>query len=83
MIISILKLAFRNILNNKLFNSINILGLAIGVTSSLLMLLYVFDELSYDAFHSKGARVYRLNGASINPEGNFYRPELLHQPDRY
>ena len=73
MIISILKLAFRNILKNKLFNSINILGLAIGVTSSLLMLLYVFDELSYDAFHSKGARLYRLNGTSINPEGNFYR----------
>ncbi|MBO6525219.1 MAG: ABC transporter permease [Balneolaceae bacterium] len=45
-----LKIAFRNILKNKFYSFLNILGLAIGITSAVLIIIYVQDELSYDNF---------------------------------
>ncbi len=55
-----LKIAFRNLLKNKSFSLINIFGLAVGMAACILMLAYVQDELSYDKFHEKGDRIYRL-----------------------
>ncbi len=55
-----LKLAFRNLSRQKAFSIINIAGLAIGLASSFMILLWVQDELSYDRFHSKANRTYRL-----------------------
>ncbi len=55
-----LKIAFRNLQNQKAFSLINISGLAIGMACCLLILLYVSDELSYDRFHEKGDRIYRI-----------------------
>lgn len=54
------KIAWRNLLRNKAFSAINILGLAIGVAACLLILQYVTFELSYDDFHTKGDRIYRV-----------------------
>jgi len=55
-----LKIAFRNLSRNKLFSSINIFGLAAGLAVCLLIMLYIFDELSYDKHHKDGDRTYRL-----------------------
>src|SRR5690348_6258464 len=59
-----LKLAFRNLSRQKAFSIINITGLAVGLASSLVILLWVQDELSYDKFHSKADRTYRIMAAA-------------------
>ena len=50
----------RNLLKNKTYSFINIAGLSIGITSSLLIMLWVFDQLSYDRFHPKVDRLYQV-----------------------
>ncbi len=55
-----LKIAFRNLAKTKGFSSINIMGLAVGMTACFLIFLYVQFELSYDSFHEKGDRIYRV-----------------------
>lgn len=52
--------AIRNIRKNKINSFINIFGLAIGMAVCLLLLLYVQDESSYDRFHAKADRIYRV-----------------------
>jgi putative ABC transport system permease protein len=54
-------LAWRNLLKNKTFSLINILGLAFGLASFILIALYVADELSYDHYNVKVDRIYRVN----------------------
>ena len=61
MFINYLKIALRNIRKQKFYSFINILGLTIGLASSILIGLYILDELSYDHFHVKGERIYRMN----------------------
>jgi putative ABC transport system permease protein len=61
MIRNYLKIAFRNLWRHKSFSLINIVGLAVGMTAFLLILMYVTFELSYDNFHTKSDQVYRLN----------------------
>ncbi len=63
MIKNYLKIAWRNLLKNKGFSAINIFGLAVGIACCLLITLYVTDELSYDKYHEKGNRIYRLNNS--------------------
>jgi len=55
------KIAFRNIRKNKGFSFINLAGLALGMTCTILILLWVFDELSYDRFHKHSEHIYRVN----------------------
>src|SRR5882672_1979077 len=57
-----LLIAWRNLKNNKAFSFINISGLAIGLATCLLILLYVKDELSYDQYNEKADRIYRIDG---------------------
>src|SRR6202035_1666037 len=54
------KIAFRNLWRHKAFSFINIMGLTVGMTAFFLIFLYVRFELSYDAFHSKADRIYRV-----------------------
>lgn len=56
-----LKIAFRNLLKHKGFTFINIAGLSLGLTSFLVIALYVTDELGYDRFHQKADRIYRVS----------------------
>ena len=60
MLRNLLKTAFRNIVRDTGYSLINVLGLTIGITSSIFLLLYVLDELSYDKFHSNGDHIYRV-----------------------
>ena len=56
-----LKIAWRSLLSNKLYSILNVMGLAIGLSCFMLIALYVVDELSYDRFHEKADRIYRIN----------------------
>ena len=60
MIKNYFKVAFRNFIRYKGFSLINIVGLAIGIACSILIFLFVTYELSYDKFHKKGDRIYRV-----------------------
>jgi len=53
------KLAFRNFQKQKAFSIINIVGLSVGLTSCLLVLLWVQDERSYNQFHTDADRIYQ------------------------
>lgn len=64
-----LKIAWRNVLKNKGIFSINILGLSLGITTCLLISLFIFDELSYDRFNEKADNIVRVVlDANINGE---------------
>ncbi|HTS44754.1 MAG TPA: ABC transporter permease [Puia sp.] len=54
------KIAFRNLWRHRVFSSINILGLAVGMSTCFLIYLYVSFELSYDKFNTKADHIYRL-----------------------
>jgi putative ABC transport system permease protein len=54
------KIAFRSLWRHKAFSFINILGLAVGISACFLIYLYVSFETSYDNFHSKADRIYRV-----------------------
>lgn len=55
-----IKIAWRNIVKSKTFSFINVLGLALGMTCSLLILLWVQDERSINRFHANGPRLYQV-----------------------
>jgi putative ABC transport system permease protein len=55
-----LKTAWRNLVKNKFYSLINIVGLSAGLAVGILILLWVQDELSFDSFHKKTADIYRL-----------------------
>ncbi|HEY4323958.1 MAG TPA: ABC transporter permease, partial [Mucilaginibacter sp.] len=59
-------IAFRNLTKNKAFSFINIVGLAIGMAAGLLIIQYVTFELSYDNFHEKKDRIFRVNQDRFN-----------------
>jgi len=61
MIKNYLRTAFRNLWKHRVYSSLNILGLTIGMSACFLIFLYVRFELSYDGFHSKIDRIYQLN----------------------
>ena len=54
------KIALRNTLRNKLFSSINIIGLVLGLTCCLLITLYIIQEKSFDKYHKDVDRIYRI-----------------------
>jgi hypothetical protein len=60
MIKNYIKVSIRNIKRDKLYSAINILGLAAGITCFLFILSYVAYELSYDRYHEKADRIYRI-----------------------
>jgi putative ABC transport system permease protein len=62
MIKNYIKIAWRNLLRQKLFSLINISGLAIGLAVCMLIMLYVTHEHSYDRFHQNADRIFKPNG---------------------
>jgi len=66
MIRNYLKVAWRNLRNNTIFSAINIVGLAIGLAVCFLILLYVFDETSYDRHHRQAGQLYRINTSFVS-----------------
>jgi putative ABC transport system permease protein len=65
-------IAIRNISRHKVFTFINVAGLAVGLTASLLILLWVQDELSFEKFNLNGKNIYRVE------EDQFYSGERFH-----
>ena len=71
------KIAWRNLIKNKISSSINIAGLTIGLTCCLLIALYIQHELSFDKFEKNGDRIarvimqYSFAGSSESNEGNY------------
>jgi len=70
MIKNYLLTAWRNIQKSKGFSLINIVGLAVGLTVCLLILLYVRDELSYDNYHTYADRIYRIQRSWYDADGS-------------
>ncbi len=60
MLQSYLKVALRNFIKEKFYSILNVMGLATGICVVLFIALFLYNELSYDRFHSKADRVYRL-----------------------
>lgn len=69
MLTSYIKIAWRNIIRNKTYSALTLLGLASGMTCALLLGLYVYDELTFDQYHANAANIYRLN-VHVKWEGN-------------
>ncbi len=55
-----LKITFRNLVKHKGFSAINIFGLAVGIAACMIISLWVQNELSYDRFHDKADRIFRV-----------------------
>jgi putative ABC transport system permease protein len=72
-----LRTALRNLWKNRTSTVINLFGLTVGITSSLLICLYIRHELSYDRFQRKGDRIarvimeYSFNGSNASNKGNY------------
>ncbi len=62
-------LATRNLKKNKLNSMINIVGLALGLACSLLILFYLKSEISYDTFFPKADRIYRITNENLDENG--------------
>src|ERR1700722_911926 len=55
-----LKIAYRNLTRNKAFSFINILGLAVGLATCILMISYIYSELGYDQQYNNTDRIFRI-----------------------
>ena len=69
-----LKIAWRNLLRNKTFSLINLIGLATGLCCFLLISLYILDELSYDRWEKNADRIYRINADIRFGGGDLHMP---------
>lgn len=63
------KIAFRNLWRHKSFSAINIFGLAIGMASAMLILLWIQNEMSIERFHKNEDRIYLMYNRDKDPEG--------------
>src|SRR5690606_1012386 len=67
------RIALRSIARHKSYTTINMLGLALGLASCIFILLIVRNELSYDQYHARAQRTYRITslGLDYNPSVSF------------
>jgi putative ABC transport system permease protein len=79
MLSNYLKVGIRNILKYKIYSSINAGGLALGIAASVLIILYIADELSYDRFLKDAERIYRI-GSSGSFEGSAFESAVSSPP---
>jgi len=75
MIRNYFKIAFRNLWRSRWFSLINITGLGVGLTAGFLIFLYVSFQFSFDGFHEKGDRIYRVV-ADLKPPSEVIRTSL-------
>ena len=64
-----LKIAWRNLLRNKVYSAINIGGLAVGMAVAMLIGLWVWDELSFNRYHEHYDRIVQVRSREFSPEG--------------
>jgi len=71
MLKNLFKIAIRSISKDKTYSAINILGLTIGITCSMFLLMYILDELSYDRYHKNADNIYRIVSNIKEPDNAF------------
>ena len=79
MIKNYLKIAVRHLFRHPGYSLLNILGLTIGLASSMLILLYLVNELSYDKHHENADRIFRISSEITEPDDSF-RWSVTQQP---
>lgn len=77
MLTNYLKIAWRNVRRNKAFSAINIIGLAIGLATCLLISLFILDELSYDRFNEKADQIVRVVFRGTMQGGQFNEAHVM------
>lgn len=80
MILDYIKTSFRNFRRYKGYTFINVLGLTIGITSTLLILVWIGDEMQVDKFHAKDSRLYQMMRNIHLAEGQVMTTEGIPQP---
>src|ERR1700734_1963880 len=65
--------AWRNLLRSRVYSIVNISGLCLGLACTMLIVLYLKDELSFDRFHVNGDHLYRLYSEGKDPAGETRR----------
>jgi len=68
---NLVKTAVRHIFKHPGYSFLNVLGLTLGITSALFLLIYVSDEMSYDRYHEKSDRIYRVSSKISEPDDQF------------
>jgi putative ABC transport system permease protein len=71
MLKNLIKTAVRHIFKHPGYSILNILGLTLGITSALFLIIYVADEISYDQYHEKADRIYRVSSTIKEPDDQF------------
>ena len=71
MLFNQLKITVRHLLRQPGYTFLNIFGLTLGIVSSLLIVLYLFNEVTYDQQHKKGDRIYRISSDIHEPDNSF------------
>jgi putative ABC transport system permease protein len=71
MLKNLIKTAIRHILKHLGYSILNILGLTLGISSALFLIIYVSDEVSYDRYHEKADRIYRVSSKITEPDDQF------------
>lgn len=71
MIRNIILVALRNIRKDMGYSTINIVGLTLGIASALFLIIYIADELSYDRYHEKADRIYRVTTTITESDDQF------------
>jgi len=71
MLKNLIKTAIRNIFKDFGYSSLNILGLTLGITSALFLIIYISDEVSYDRHHENADRIYRVSSHIIETDEDF------------
>ncbi len=74
-----IKTTFRNLVRNKGYTVINVLGLAIGLSASILILLFIVKELSFDKFFKDSDRIYRI-AVKGRMSGDYFNVALTPSP---
>ena len=86
MLKNLIKTAVRHIVKHLGYSILNILGLTLGITSALFLVIYVSDEVSYDRYHEKADRIYRVSSSIKEPDDQFtwifaqipFGPQVVH-----
>lgn len=72
------RVAIRNLLKQRVYSIINVVGLAVGIAGCLLIVLFVTDEFSYDTFHDKADRIYKVALERKYPQHSTYYAIIPH-----
>jgi putative ABC transport system permease protein len=80
MLLNYLKIAWRNLVRNKMFSVINVLGLSLGMACCMLLLLYIRSELVYDKHHQRANDLYLVNSQGISSSGDGEEWPMLSAP---